>query len=125
MRTRKSTISIWFNYLSLLFYSKNYVILDFASRLSAVATVMVLANWDHHYDLDKEVRMLTIPKDYLLLLVFVGLVIGFSLAVIQTVSILNCSLWLFGFILVSLLVANTTDNNLAKRYSCGLFVQAS
>ena len=36
--------------------------------MPAVATVMVLANWDHHHDLDKEVSVLTIPKNHFLLL---------------------------------------------------------
>jgi hypothetical protein len=50
--------------------------------LSAVATVMVLANWDHHYDLDKEVLVLTIPQDSLLF-VLVSLVVSFLLGLMS------------------------------------------
>jgi hypothetical protein len=47
---------------------------------------MVLANWDHHYDLDKEVSVLTIPKDYLLLLVFTIVIVSVSLSLALTAS---------------------------------------
>jgi hypothetical protein len=50
--------------------------------LPAVATVMVLANWDHHYDLDKEVHVLTIPQDSLLF-VLVSLVAAFILGLMS------------------------------------------
>jgi len=61
---------------------------------------MVLANWDHHYDLDKEVRVLTIPKDYLLLLVLAALVVSSTLGLILAVANQIHTLWSFSFILL-------------------------
>ena len=65
-----------------------------------MATVMVLVNWDHHYDLDKEVPVLTIPKDYLLLLVFAALVVSSTLGLILAVANQIHTLWSFNFILL-------------------------
>ena len=61
---------------------------------------MVLANWDHHYDLDKEVRMLTIPKDYLLLLVLSALVVSFTLGLTSIIVNQIHTLWSLNFILL-------------------------
>jgi len=64
---------------------------------------MVLANWDHHYDLDKEVRVLTIPKDYLLLLVLAALVVGSTLGLILASMNQIYNFWSFSFVLLPLL----------------------
>jgi nitrate reductase gamma subunit len=64
---------------------------------------MVLANRDHHYDLDKEVRVLTIPKDYLLLLVLAALVVGSTLGLILASMNQIYNFWSFSFVLLLLM----------------------
>lgn len=90
------------------------------SRLSAVATVLVLANWDHHYDLDKEVRMLTIPKQHLLLLlVIIALVFSVTVGITSSTVGTDCCLWLSTFSSTMLLFVTSIKTRFMLRQSRG------
>ena len=95
-----------------------------------MATVMVLVNWDHHYDLDKEVRVLTIPKDYLLLLLLVltALVVGSILGLILASMNQIYNFWSFSFVLLPLLSCVKVlkiKNNLQQICSYDLLVRVN